>query len=109
MNVISIEKLRAVVEPFTELMSSINDKYAAETIFAILNGIAMAALNRSNEIVRQEIEKERIEYEANLKALNLIQWRVEMKSNGCIQGGGKNRKSRKKPKLILIDRCLAHV
>jgi hypothetical protein len=40
MNVISIEKLRAVVEPFTELMSSINDKYAAETIFAILNGIA---------------------------------------------------------------------
>ena len=97
------EKLRAVVDPFTELMRSVNDKQSAESVFVILHGIAMAALNRANEIERREWEAERIKFEENLRTLESIERRCEMKKNGYIQGGGEKRKKRNRPKLVLVS------
>ncbi|MGD9975080.1 MAG: hypothetical protein AB7S77_18625 [Desulfatirhabdiaceae bacterium] len=66
-------------------------------------------MERETEIQREEIKRQRADLEQMkadmdhmLKEVRHTTWRIEMKKQGYIQGGGKKRKNRRKPKLKLL-------
>ncbi|MFH0993898.1 MAG: hypothetical protein V1844_00130 [Pseudomonadota bacterium] len=68
----------------------------------IFHSLSIEALERSNDIVQAELDKEMAELKKETAGINHRLWRLEMKKKGIIQGGCKKRKGRKKPKLRLI-------
>ena len=82
-------------KPSDGKFSRITDAKSAMVIWKIFHSLSIEALERSNDIVQAELDKE-------MADINYRLWRLEMKKKGVIQGGGKKRKGRKKPKLRLI-------
>ncbi len=74
------------------IISGIKDAETARIVWKIFHSLSLEAMNRRSEIDAETLA----EYDRRLR-------RLEMRAVGVIQGGGKKRKNRKKPKLKLIQ------